>query len=61
MMFSERGMEPSPGEIKAVVNMGLPKTKEEVQSLLCMLNYSSRFIPNYSTVAEPLCRLTHKG
>ena len=35
MMFPERGMEPSPGEIKAVVNMGVPKTKEGVQSLLC--------------------------
>ena len=61
MMFSERGMEPSPDKVKAVVNMGVPKTKEEVQSLLGMLNYSSRFIPNYSTVAEPLRRLTHKG
>ncbi len=34
-----------------------PTTAHEVRSFLGMTNYCSRFIPNYSTITEPLCTL----
>ena len=55
------GMEPSPDKVKSVQDMDIPKNKEEVQSFLGLVNYSSRFIRNFSTLSEPLRRLTHKG
>ena len=54
-------MEPSPDKVKSVQDMDIPKNKEDVQSFLGMVNYSSRFIRNFSTLSEPLRRLTHKG
>lgn len=60
MTFSEAGMEPSPKRLEALLQMTTPQTPEEVQSLLGMVTYSSRFIPNFSTIAEPLRRLTHQ-
>ena len=61
MIFSANGMEPSPDKVKSIQDMDIPKKKEEVRSFLGMVNYSSRFIRNFSTLSEPLRRLTHKG
>ena len=41
-----------------------PKTSilaSEIRSLLGMTNYCSRFITDYATKTEPLCKLTHKN
>ena len=57
-VFSEEGIEPSMDKVKAIVEASEPKTPDEVRSLLGMCQYLSRFIPNYSTVVEPLRELT---
>ena len=59
MIFSGQGMQPDPQKIESLFKMSPPATKSEVQSLISMVNYSARFILHYSTVTEPLRRLTH--
>lgn len=61
MIFSSKGMQPDPRKVDAIVQMSVPASSEEVQSLLGMTNFLSRFIPHYSTITEPLRRLTHQG
>jgi transposase InsO family protein len=59
-VFSGKGVSPDPHKVEALFEMPEPKTKQEVQSLLGMVNYSARFIPDYSTVTEPIRKLTRK-
>ena len=47
-----------PRKIKAVVEWPDPKSRKELQSFLGFANFYRRFIRNYSSVAEPLTRLT---
>lgn len=60
LVFSSRGVSPDPKKVEAVQKIEAPKNASEVRSFLGMLNYSSRFIPNYATVSEPLRRLTRQ-
>ena len=55
---SANGISADPKKISAIRNTQIPKDVGEVRSLLAMTNYVGRFIPNYSTVTEPLRRLT---
>ena len=55
-----RGMG-DPEKIRAIKNAEAPTSAEEVCSLLGTTNYISRFIPNYSTIVEPIHRLTSKN
>lgn len=41
--------------------MSPPINVAELRSLLVMTNYSSRFIPRYATICEPLRRLTRQS
>ena len=47
-----------PKKVAAIKNAPVPKDVGEVRSFLAMTNYVGRFIPNYSTITEPLRRLT---
>ena len=57
-IFSAEGISADPKKISAIRNTAVPKEVGEVRSFLAMTNYVGRFIPNYSTVTEPLRRLT---
>ena len=48
-------------KVKAVVDTRGPGSVPEVRSLLGLVNYSARFIPDLTTLSEPLQRLTKKG
>lgn len=58
--MSHNGIEPTGEKISAVERFRVPKTKEEVRSFLGLVTYVGRFIPNLSTLNEPLRRLTRK-
>lgn len=58
--MSEKGIEPTDEKISAVQRFRVPKTKEEVRSFLGLVTYVGRFIPDLSTLNEPLRRLTKK-
>lgn len=59
--LSENGISPSEEKVKAIKNAEAPKSASEVRSFLGLVQYSSRFIPNFSEISEPLRRLTRKN
>jgi hypothetical protein len=57
-LFTEKGVFPDPSKVQAVMNMEKPQCKKDLERILGMCNYLSRFIPNYSSLIEPLRLLT---
>ena len=55
------GLKADPEKAKAVVNMPKPKNVKEVQRLVGFVNYLAKFLPQLSTVFEPLRKLMCKG
>ena len=51
------GRKPSQSKIKAITEMPLPQSKKQVQSLIGMINYLSKFSACLSELAEPICEL----
>lgn len=58
-VLSKEGVKADPSKISAILNMKVPENKEDVLRFLGMVNYLGKFLPNLSTVAEPLRKLTH--
>ena len=58
---SSDGIDVDSQKVAAVKNARAPQTATEVRSFLGLVNFSARFIPNLSTIAEPLCQLTRKN
>ena len=57
---SEKGIGPTKDRVQAVLHAKEPVSTAEVRSLLGLISYSSRFIPQFSTISEPLRRLTKR-
>ncbi|KAK2725893.1 hypothetical protein QYM36_000385 [Artemia franciscana] len=53
-IISNAGIKPDPEKLRAINEMPTPKSKEELQTLLGMLNFLSRYIPNLATQNQPL-------
>ena len=60
MLLSEKGIGPTADRVKAVLEVEEPKSASDVRSFLGLANYSSRFIPHFATLSEPLRRLSRK-
>ena len=60
MLLSEKGIDPTADRVKVVLEMEEPKSASDVRSFLGLANYSSRLIPHFATLSEPLRRLTRK-
>ena len=58
--FSKAGMKPSCLKIKALKNAERPQDIKRIRSYIGMVNYLTRFIPDFSTLTYPLRQLTHK-
>ncbi|MCG8032064.1 MAG: RNA-directed DNA polymerase, partial [Candidatus Thiodiazotropha taylori] len=56
-VLSARGIGPAEVKVQAVQKAREPESAAEVKSFLGLVTYSSRYIPNFSTVSEPLRRL----
>ncbi|XP_062585044.1 uncharacterized protein K02A2.6-like [Saccostrea cucullata] len=61
IVFSKDGISPDPRKVKAVKESIPPTNVAELRSFLGMTNYSSRFIPHYATITEPLRSLTRQS
>ena len=59
-VFSNQGMHPSEGKIRSLKQMEKPEDAKAVRSFLGLTNYLKRFIPQYSTVTNPLRELLRK-
>ena len=60
-LLSIRGIGPTESKVQAVVNAREPESVAKVRSFMGLVNFSAKFIPNLTTVAEPLRQLTRKG
>ncbi|KAK2713236.1 hypothetical protein QYM36_009191 [Artemia franciscana] len=57
-VISSEGMQPDPDKIRAINNMPSPSCREELQTLLGIINYLAKYIPSLSTKNKKLCDLT---
>ena len=57
-MILRHGVSPDLVMVKALTDMLPPKTKEELQSLLGIVNYLSKFSPMTAEICKPPRRMT---
>ena len=53
-------MHPDPKKVQGIMEMTVPKDKQQLQSFLGMVNYMGTFIPNLSHHTEPLLAMLKK-
>lgn len=58
--ISEKGLEIDNSKVLAIENIQKPKCVKDVERFLGMVNYVNRFIPNFSSITEPLRQLVRK-
>lgn len=61
MIFSKEGVAPEPERVKSIVALKEPQSKKELQSVLGVTNYLSKFVHNMSQLTEPLRQLLKKN
>ena len=59
-LLTADGLKAGPEKVKAVLNMPKPTNVKEVQRLVGFVNYLAKFLPQLSTVCEPLRKLACK-
>ena len=59
-IVSESGLKPDVEKVRAITQLPLPQSKEELQRFLGMVNYFSQFIPDQSEITAPLRNLLKK-
>ena len=59
-IISSEGVKADPAKLAAVVNMPVPKSKEDVREFIGMISYLAKDCPNLSSMAAPLRDLTKK-
>ena len=59
--LSDKGLDITQGKVEAIVNAEKPSNASEVRSFLGLITFCSRFVPNLSTLADPLRKLTRKN
>lgn len=57
-VVDEHGLRTDPEKVEAILNFPTPTTKKEVKRFLGTASWYRRFIPNFSTIAGPLNKLT---
>ena len=60
-LLTSEGIKPDPKKVEAVQKMPQPTDVPSVKRFLGMVNYLSKFLPNLSTITEPLRQLEAKG
>jgi hypothetical protein len=56
-ILSADGISPDPEKVSAVINMQPPKDAHDLRRFIGMANYLSKFVPNFSSVTQPLRQL----
>ena len=56
--LSEKGLSVDNSKVRAVLNCAPPKSASELRSFLGLAQYCAKFLPNFSTVSDPLWKLT---
>ena len=58
---SPRGVQASPGKVRAIIDWPRPKGVHDVRSFLGLASYYRRFVKGFSELARPLTALTRAG
>ena len=58
---SPRGIQASPGKVRAIIDWPRPKGVHDVRSFLGLASYYRRFVRGFSEMARPLTALTRAG
>lgn len=61
LLLSKYGVGPTEERVRSVLEAIPPTSASEVRSFLGMVGFSSRFIPNFATISEPLRAVTRQG
>ena len=61
ILLSQHGIGPTEEKVRAVKEASRPTSATEVRSFLGLVGFSSRFIQDFATIAEPLRALTRNG
>lgn len=56
-----RGLRTDPEKVEAIINFPTPTNRKELKRFLGTATWYRRFVPNFSTVAGPLNKLTSNG
>ena len=59
-VLSDKGVQPDPKKIAAIQEMEPPRDKHELETLLGMVNYLSKFTPSLAEATAPLRNLLRK-
>lgn len=60
-VVNARGLHTDPEKVQAILNFPVPTSKKELKRFLGTATWYRRFVPNFSTVAGPLNKLTSNG
>ena len=60
-VVSEKGVDVNPERVKALQELRAPAGVKDLQAMLGLFGFYSRFVPSYSTLVEPLRCLLRKG
>ena len=60
LIFSAQGIAVDQEKVSGIVKMQHPTNLTELRSFLGMCNFYRKFVKDYSTIATPMTRLTHK-
>jgi len=60
-LLTSKGLKPQSNKVEAILNWQPPKNIAELRSFFVAVGYYRQFIPNYSSMSEPLCRLLKKN
>ena len=59
--ITSNGLEPAASKVAAIVDAPAPRNLTELRSLLGLVNYYRKFLPDVATILAPLHRLLQKG
>lgn len=57
-IVNSKGLQVDPGKVDAILNFPTPTNKKEVKRFLGTASWYRRFVPNFSSIADPLNKLT---
>ena len=57
LLLSKHGIGPANEKVRAVVEASQPQTPSKVRTFLGLVEFSTRFIPDFATTTDPLRRL----
>ena len=59
-VLDAKGLHPDPDKVASILQLARPKNASEVRTFLGAISYYRRFVKDFSTIVEPITKLTRK-